>query len=123
MTRYAYPIDLHNEPPTIAIDGDDITLSQNIVRYDNTGLWGAEQICFSWPDHPALEEMEKDFWFIWQQRMAEVIAASENERYDEQEGIDALTSGLYEQVLLVQEGQESTDAVLCDLYESMRNEG
>lgn len=117
MIHYAAPIDLPEEPSPVAIDGDKVTLSTNILHFDNTDLWGARQISQDWPDHPEEAVIFDNFDTIWNQWLAQSMA--EQSSQDEEGGTDAVLTDLYEEMLALQEAQKAQDATLCDLYEAI----
>lgn len=119
MIRYAAPVDLAEEPPSVAIDGDTVTLSSDVVHYDNTGLWGAQQLSCEWPDHPSADDILSIFDVAWIEWSNQYMAQQQDDSGD---GSDALLTDMYEQMLTMQEAQEATDAALCDLYEAMGGE-
>lgn len=116
MIHYAAPIDLPEEPTAVSIDGDTVTLSADIVRFDNTGLWGARQLSCEWPDHPSAGDILSIFDVCWIEWNNQYISQQQDDsEYDS----DALLTDMYEQMISMQEAQEATDAALCDLYESI----
>lgn len=116
MITYEYLIDLPEMPESVEVSGQTVILSRNIVRFDNTGLWGCERYSKDWPDHPSEEDIVKNFDSIWDDWNSQYIAQQQEETVDDS---DALLTSMYEQLISVQESQEATDAVLCDLYEAL----
>lgn len=116
MTEYTYRIDLDEEPSAVAVDGHTATLSRNVVQFDNTGLWGAEQLTFQDVESHDPAWYSKHFDEVWEAKAAEAIASSMTDGGTEP---DALATKLYERLIAVQDSQATTDAALSDIYEAV----
>lgn len=117
MTEYTYRIDLPTEPPAVAVEDRTVTLSRNVVQFDNTGLWGAEQLTFQDEEGHDPACYSERFEECWGVLMADIV--DESMRQDGDADPDALATDLYEQLLAVQESQAATDAALSDIYEAL----
>lgn len=115
MTEYTYRIDLPTEPPAVAVEDRTVTLSRNVVQFDNTGLWGAEQLTFQDEESHDPAYYSERFDEYWSRCMAEAPSDPMNQG----DGTDAILTDMYEQMLSMQEQQAATDAALCDLYEAL----
>lgn len=117
MTEYTYRIDLPTEPPAVAVDGRTVTLSRRVSHFENTGLYGAEQLTFQDDESHDPAYYSERFEECWGALMADIV--DESMRQDGDADPDALATDLYEQLLAVQESQAATDAALSDIYEAL----
>lgn len=115
MTEYMLRIDLPTEPPAVAMDGRTVTLSRRVSHFENTGLWGAEQLTFQDDESHDTAYYSERFDEYWSRCMAEVLSDSMNQG----EGTGATLTDMYDHMLSMQEQQAVTDAALCDLYEAL----